>query len=57
LTAAVMLVFSLSVFLMQRFVLSFLDPIFEVAVIHIPALVASIMYLRKGKASKGQSGK
>lgn len=46
---AVMLAFSAGVFLIQRFILLFLDPIFEVCIFHIPALAAALVYMRKGK--------
>lgn len=46
-TAAVMLAISAVVFLVQRFVATFLDPVFEACIFHIPALVASFIYLRR----------
>jgi len=45
-TAAVMLALSAAVFLFQRLVAVFLDPVFEACVFHIPALVAALVYLR-----------
>lgn len=41
-----MLTISLVIFLIQRFVFTFLDPIFETCIFHIPAIMASIIYVR-----------
>ena len=51
-TAIVMLTLSAVVFLVQRFVAAFLDPVFEACIFHIPALVASLSYLRMRQSLK-----
>jgi len=51
-TAIVMLTLSAVVFLVQRFVATFLDPVFEACIFHIPALVASLIYLRMRQSLK-----
>lgn len=50
-----MLAVSAAVFLIQRFVFMFLDPIFEFCIFHLSALVAVAIYLRTQKGSN-QSG-
>lgn len=47
-----MMALSAAVFLFQRLVAVFLDPIFEACVFHIPALVAAVIYLRMRNALK-----
>lgn len=48
-TAIVMLVISAAVFLTQRFVVSFLDPIFEFCIFHLTALFSVVIYLSRQK--------
>ena len=50
-TVAAMLAISALVFLFQRFVLVFIDPIFEFCIFHLPTLVAAIVYARLRKPS------
>jgi len=54
-TATVMLAVSAAVFLIQRFVVMFLDPIFEACIFHLSALIAVAIYLRRREGSP-QSG-
>lgn len=56
-TAYLMLLLSVTVFCIQRFILSFLDPIFELCIFHIPALVASLIYYKRASMKKIQKGK
>jgi hypothetical protein len=46
-TATVLLILSASVFVIQRFFFILIDPIFEICIFHLPAMVAIIIYLRK----------
>lgn len=48
LTAYLMIALSSIIFFIQRFIYSFLDPIFEFCIFHVPALVASLIYYRRG---------
>jgi uncharacterized membrane protein len=52
-TTLVMLILSASVFIVQRFVVPFLDPVFEVSIFHIPALVAAIIYAKRVTSRAG----
>ena len=45
--ATVMLIISVVIFLVQRFVAVFLDLIFEFCIFHLSSLVAVVIYLRK----------
>lgn len=51
-TATVMLIMSAVIFLIQRFVAMFLDPVFEASIFHLPALIAVAIYLRKQGRSR-----
>ncbi|MBS7638754.1 hypothetical protein KEJ49_07765 [Candidatus Bathyarchaeota archaeon] len=55
-TAYLMVILSFIIFITQRFIYSFIDPIFEVCIFHIPALVASLAYYR-GARGGDQKGK
>jgi O-antigen ligase len=46
--AYLLIALSSTIFIIQRFIFSFLDPIFELCIFHIPALVASLTYLIMG---------
>lgn len=46
-----MLAMSAAVFLIQRFVAMFLDPIFEFCIFHLSTLVAVAIYFRTQKRS------
>ena len=46
-TAMVMLTISVAVFITQRFIVVFLDPIFEFCIFHLSALVSVAIYLSK----------
>ena len=46
LTALVMLAVSATVFIVQRFVTTFLDPLFELCVFHLPTVISIVIYLR-----------
>lgn len=48
-TAMVMLAISTIVFLTQRFIVIFLDPIFEFCIFHLSALISVVIYLSKQK--------
>jgi len=50
-TAWVLLAISSAIFVIQRFVASFLDPIFEFCIFHLPTLIAVLIYYRKQRAS------
>jgi hypothetical protein len=54
-TAAVMLAVSTAVFLIQRFVAMFLDPVFEVCIFHLPAMVSVVIYLRRRMVSQARA--
>jgi len=49
-TMVVMLLLSIIVFALQR-ALGILDPIFEVCIFHLPALLSLILYLREYRSS------
>ena len=49
-TMVVMLLLSIIVFALQR-ALGILDPIFEVCIFHLPALLSLILYLREHRSS------
>lgn len=46
-TVYVMLIVSISVFLIQRTVWRFLDNIFELCIFHLPTLLAILIYIRQ----------
>lgn len=46
-TAIIMGIISLTIFAVQRSSLMFLDPIFEVCIFHVPAILAVSVYLYK----------
>ena len=54
--AYLLVALSSTTFIIQRFIFPFLDPIFELCIFHIPALVASLTYLimgLRGEESRG----
>ena len=50
-TLAVMALLSIAVFALQRS-LGILDPIFEVCIFHLPALLSLLLYLRESLARR-----
>jgi len=51
-TMVVMLLISIAVFTLQR-ALGILDPIFEVCVFHLPALLSLLLYLKEHLSGGG----
>jgi len=52
-TMVVMLLISIAVFTLQR-ALGIMDPIFEVCIFHLPALLSLLLYLRE-RLSRGET--